>query len=179
MNIPGFVSVAAVAGVSGVTGGDFAMGVFPATWLSQRSCLNSCLVAAGIAIVCTKPKRSLDCFSLVWTHALGLSLFFAIGIHIALQAGFPVIVVPIVGVVSALFGGLVGDVLVGDRPLLFKKRDLRSGCPGGCCCSCWLLSCLRLPYCQFADWLPHLFRGSGSDVEIRLVATSLLVVTET
>ena len=118
MNVPSFVLV---AGVSGVAGRDLATGVVPATRLGQPSYLISCLVAAGIALILTKSKRLLDRLVL-WMDALGLSLSWALGTHIALKARFPMIVAPIAGVLSASFGVLASDVLVGGRPLPFKKE---------------------------------------------------------
>lgn len=52
---------------------------------------------------------------------IGLALFTVVGLDKSLDAGFPLWVATIMGVVTGSFGGVLRDMMVGDVPLLFRR----------------------------------------------------------
>jgi uncharacterized membrane protein YeiH len=57
-----------------------------------------------------------------WPDALGLGLFTAGGTQIAIDAGMPAIVCVILGVVTAVFGGVLRDVVCNEIPKAFSDH---------------------------------------------------------
>ena len=57
-----------------------------------------------------------------WPDALGLGLFTAGGTQIALDAGMPAIIAVILGMVTAVFGGVLRDVVCNEIPRAFSDH---------------------------------------------------------
>ncbi len=57
-----------------------------------------------------------------WPDALGLGLFTAVGTQIALDAGMPTVVAVILGVVTAVFGGVLRDIVCNEIPRAFSDH---------------------------------------------------------
>jgi uncharacterized membrane protein YeiH len=57
-----------------------------------------------------------------WPDALGLGLFTAGGTQITIDAGMPAIVCVILGVVTAVFGGVLRDVVCNEIPKAFSDH---------------------------------------------------------
>ena len=60
--------------------------------------------------------------ALQWADALGLGLFTASGTQIALDAAMPAIVAVLMGVVTAVFGGVLRDIVCNEIPSAFRDR---------------------------------------------------------
>jgi uncharacterized membrane protein YeiH len=60
--------------------------------------------------------------ALQWADALGLGLFTASGTQIALDASMPAIVAVLMGVVTAVFGGVLRDMVCNEIPSAFRDR---------------------------------------------------------
>lgn len=60
--------------------------------------------------------------ALQWADALGLGLFTASGTQIALDASMPAIVAVLMGVVTAVFGGVLRDIVCNEIPSAFRDR---------------------------------------------------------
>jgi uncharacterized membrane protein YeiH len=57
-----------------------------------------------------------------WPDALGLGLFTAGGTQLALVQGWPPVVAVLMGVVSAVFGGVLRDIVCNDIPSAFSDH---------------------------------------------------------
>lgn len=57
-----------------------------------------------------------------WPDALGLGLFTAGGTQIAIDAGMPAIIAVILGMVTAVFGGVLRDVVCNEIPRAFSDH---------------------------------------------------------
>jgi uncharacterized membrane protein YeiH len=57
-----------------------------------------------------------------WPDALGLGLFTAGGTQIALDAGMPAVIAVILGLVTAVFGGVLRDVVCNEIPRAFSDH---------------------------------------------------------
>ena len=58
-----------------------------------------------------------------WPDAIGLGIFSASGTYISLQAHMPPIVAVIMGVITAVFGGVLRDVVVNEIPWAFVDHQ--------------------------------------------------------
>ncbi|HUN90597.1 MAG TPA: trimeric intracellular cation channel family protein [Burkholderiaceae bacterium] len=92
-----------------------------------------------------------------WPDAVGLGLFTAVGTQIALDASLPAIVAVLMGVVTAVFGGVLRDIVCNEIPSAFSDHR---------------------PYaiCSFAGgWALVLAQRAGAPPWIGLVATTAVV----
>jgi uncharacterized membrane protein YeiH len=123
----GFILLATVTGVGGGTLRDILLGrgIF---WVRDPTDVIACIVVALSAwtLAYVRPGvlegwagRKL----LIWADAAGLSLFAVIGTFKGLDAGAPVLSAVALGAMTATFGGLLRDILAGDRPMVLWSRD--------------------------------------------------------
>ncbi|MGO4667227.1 trimeric intracellular cation channel family protein [Bosea sp. 2YAB26] len=123
----GFILLATVTGVGGGTLRDLVLdrGV---GWVQAPSDVIVCTIVA-LAAWATAYFRpgTLDGWMgkrmLVWADAAGLALFAVVGTQKALMAGVPVLSAVALGAVTASFGGILRDILAGDRPMVLWSRD--------------------------------------------------------
>lgn len=123
----GFVLLATVTGVGGGTLRDLLLDrrVF---WIEAPSdvMLCSAVALAAWAIAYLRPGR-LDGWAakrlLLWADAAGLALFAVIGTQKGLAAGVPALSAIALGAMTATFGGIIRDIIAGDRPLVLWNRD--------------------------------------------------------
>lgn len=123
----GFILLATVTGVGGGTLRDLVLdrGV---GWVQAPSDVIVCTIVA-LAAWTTAYFRpgTLDGWMgkrmLVWADAAGLALFAVVGTQKALIAGVPVLSAVALGAVTASFGGILRDILAGDRPMVLWSRD--------------------------------------------------------
>lgn len=123
----GFILLATVTGVGGGTLRDLLINL-PVFWVSDPS---DVLVCAGVAVAAwalafVKPG-TLDGWGakrvLVWADAAGLALFAVVGTQKALAAGIPPLPAIALGAMSGSFGGIIRDVLAGDRAMVLWSRE--------------------------------------------------------
>ena len=57
-----------------------------------------------------------------WPDALGLGLFTATGVHLALDAQMPMLVAVLMGVTTGVFGGVLRDMVCNEVPTAFRDH---------------------------------------------------------
>jgi uncharacterized membrane protein YeiH len=120
MDIFGFVVLALMPAIGGGTLRDLILSE-PVFWLSDTTYL---FIALGAALITFFAVRFVTRLSdvLLWFDALGLSVFCAIGAAKAMAVtGEPVIGV-IMGVITAVAGGILRDVIANETPLVLHKE---------------------------------------------------------
>jgi uncharacterized membrane protein YeiH len=123
MDIFGGIVLAFVTAYGGGTLRDLLIGVKPVNWINDNIAL--VLVFAGTAFTFLL-KENVNRFkrTIFYTDAVGLGLFTAWGIEVALRNGLNDIYSLIMGVITATFGGLIADILCNAVPNLLKKGEL-------------------------------------------------------
>ena len=123
----GFILLATVTGAGGGTLRDLLLGR-PVAWVEAPLGVVICAVVALLAwtIAYIRPGR-LDGWSakrlLIWADASGLALFAVSGTQKALTAEVPLLSAIALGAVTASFGGILRDILAGDRAMVLWSRD--------------------------------------------------------
>jgi len=120
MDIFGFVVLALVPAIGGGTLRDLILSE-PVVWFSDTTYLFIALLAALITFFAVRFMSRLSDV-LLWFDALGLSVFCAIGSAKAMAVtGDPVIGV-VMGVITAVAGGILRDVIANETPLVLHKE---------------------------------------------------------
>ena len=123
----GFILLATVTGVGGGTLRDLLLDV-PVFWVQDP---RDVLICSGVALIgwtiaFARPGR-LEGWSakrlLIWADAAGLALFCVVGTRKALGAEVPMLSAIALGAMTASFGGIIRDILAGERPMVLWSRD--------------------------------------------------------
>jgi uncharacterized membrane protein YeiH len=150
-----FVGVTALAFVVGVGGGLIRDGVFlqqgaPAAVQDVRY-LWAVLAATVVGVLLHPVAGRLDRFIAV-VDAAGLGAYAVVGVQKSLAAGIPLAGAVLVGVVNAVGGGLIRDVLVREEPLFFKPGQFYAlAALAGCIIFVSLLEFAQLRF-EYAAW---------------------------
>ena len=123
MDIFGGLVVAFATAYGGGTIRDLLIGIKPVNWIYDNVAF--ALVFAVIAFTFLL-KENVKRFKrvILFTDAVGLGLFTAAGIEIALRYGLNDIYALTMGVITATFGGLLADIFCNAVPDLFKRGEL-------------------------------------------------------
>ena len=120
------VGVCVVAGLAAFGGGtlrDVLLDRRPFFWVEHAGWIWVLLALCIGAMVFLRARHFAPTErALQWADALGLGLFTASGTQIALEAAMPAIVAVLMGVVTAVFGGVLRDIVCNEIPSAFRDR---------------------------------------------------------
>lgn len=126
------VGVCIVAGVTAFGGGtlrDVLLDRRPFFWVDRSEWLWGLLALCVLAMLLLRARHfAVTRRALLWPDALGLGLFTANGTQIAFDQGLPAVVCVLMGVVTAVFGGVLRDVLCNDVPAAFSDHQPYAVC---------------------------------------------------
>lgn len=122
LDLLGVVVIALVTSIGGGTLRDMLLNRTP-FWLHDPLFI-SVIVGAALATVLiarfvTPPEKALQL-----ADALGLALFGISGAQIAEQAGLPGATIVVMATVTAVFGGVLRDVLCAEIPMILRKGNI-------------------------------------------------------
>lgn len=122
--------IAFITAIGGGTLRDVLIGNTPVGWMQDLNVLIA--ISAGI-IMGSLFKRVFERLrtTLFLFDSIGIGLFTVIGLEKTLGFGLNPIVALIMGVTSAVFGGVLRDTLVNEIPLIFRREIYASACIGG------------------------------------------------
>ena len=125
----GVVVVAGLAAFGGGTVRDVLLDRRPFFWVQQATWLWVLLGLCVLAMLFMnarhfKPTER----AMLWPDALGLGLFAASGTQIALAAAMPGIVAVLMGVTTAVVGGVLRDIVCNEIPRAFRDRQPYAVC---------------------------------------------------
>jgi len=123
MDVFGGIVLAFVTAYGGGTLRDMLIGAIPVNWINDNIAL--LLVFAGTVFTfLLKENINRIKRTIFFTDAIGLGLFTAWGIEVALENGLNGFYSLVMGVITATFGGLIADILCNSVPNLLKKGEL-------------------------------------------------------
>ncbi|GAB3470550.1 trimeric intracellular cation channel family protein [Massilia terrae] len=157
MDIVGVFTVAFITAFGGGTLRDILLDKRPLFWVIHQEYAILIFVLALVATPVMKTLRQILSERLiVIADAIGLGLFSIAGVSSALDAGMPLFIASMMGVITGIFGGVMRDIVCNEIPMVF-----RDGKPYAICAFVgnWLFLSMRavqLPY-DFALWSSALF----------------------
>ena len=120
------VGVCMVAGLAAFGGGtlrDVLLDRRPFFWVAHAGWLWVLLGLCVLAMLFMRARHfAPTARAMQWPDAAGLGLFTASGTQIALHAGAPAIVAVLMGVVTAVFGGVLRDIVCNEIPSAFSDH---------------------------------------------------------
>ncbi len=134
------VGVCVVAGLAAFGGGtlrDVLLDRRPFFWVEHAAWLWGLLALCVFAMLFMRARHFAPTErAMQWPDAVGLGLFTAGGTQVALQAGMPAIVAVLMGVVTAVFGGVLRDIVCNEIPSAFSDHRPYAVCSF---CGGWVL----------------------------------------
>ncbi len=119
-----FFGAAVIAFLTALGGGtirDILLGATPVGWMQTPNYLVYVLIGLVLSIafknVVLKLRRTLFLFD-----TIGIAVFTILGIEKTLSFGLSPLVAVVMGMVSAVFGGVLRDIASNDIPLIFRKE---------------------------------------------------------
>ncbi|MFM7067492.1 MAG: trimeric intracellular cation channel family protein [Gammaproteobacteria bacterium] len=120
------VGVCIVAGLAAFGGGtlrDILLDRRPFFWVEHAGWLWGLLALCVVAMFFMRARHFAPTErAMQWPDAAGLGLFTASGTQIALQGEVPAIVAVLMGVVTAVFGGVLRDIVCNEIPSAFHDH---------------------------------------------------------
>lgn len=121
MDVFGISAVAFITALGGGTLRDLLMGSTPVAWMAGP--VYFIMIALGISIALIfkrRLQRLRKTFFLFDT--IGIATFTMLGLQKALAIGMIPIVCIMMGMISAVFGGVIRDIVCNEIPLIFRKE---------------------------------------------------------
>jgi uncharacterized membrane protein YeiH len=120
------VGVCLVAGLAAFGGGtlrDVLLDRRPFFWVANSAWLWALLALCVLAMAFLRARHfAPTARAMQWPDALGLGLFSASGTQIALGHDLPGIVAVLMGVITAIFGGVLRDIFVNEIPSALRDH---------------------------------------------------------
>ncbi|MGE0077288.1 MAG: trimeric intracellular cation channel family protein [Bacteroidales bacterium] len=142
----GAMVISLVTALGGGTIRDMLIGCHPVGWMTDLNYLYA--VVAGIVLSwlfrkhIERLRRTLFLFD-----SVGIGIFTIVGLQKTLGYNVSPVIAVIMGTTSAVFGGVVRDILTGEIPLIFRKEIYATACLLG---GVFYLMLVALPWSH--DW---------------------------
>ncbi len=116
-----------VTAIGGGTLRDIILGKFPVSWVSDMNYFYIIIIGVVITFLfkqfIRRMKRTLFLFD-----TIGIGVFTIIGLEKSLMLGIHPILAVLMGVFTAVMGGVIRDILCNDIPLIFRKEIYATAC---------------------------------------------------
>jgi uncharacterized membrane protein YeiH len=119
-----------VTAIGGGTLRDIMLGSYPLVWIGDIGYLYAIFAGIIVAFIFVKSLERLKRTFLVF-DALGISFFTILGVEKALALGVRPEIAAIMGMFTAIMGGVLRDVLTNETPVLFRKEIYATACLAG------------------------------------------------
>ncbi len=121
MDIFGFILLGTVTGIGGGTLRDILLNDVPIFWVKDPIFIAVCAGASALVFfIRSMPAPHLKL--ILWLDAAGLAVFSVRGAQKAFELGAGPLIAIVMGVISATFGGIIRDILAGERPLILYRE---------------------------------------------------------
>lgn len=130
---PDWFGVTFIAFITSIGGGslrDVLLGSYPIVWIKDVNLIYAILAGTILAIVFYSALHKLR-KTLFLFDTLGIALFTIVGTEKALSLGAGPETAAIMGMFSAVMGGVLRDILTQDVPIIFHKEIYATACLGG------------------------------------------------
>lgn len=142
LDVFGAFVIALATAVGGGTFRDLLIGKQPVIWLTNTWYLVLIVAAVPVSHIFKgsfqKMRKSMFLFD-----SMGIGLFTILGLERTLNAGLSPMAAVLMGAVSAVFGGVLRDILCNEIPIIFRKEIYATACIAGGILYLILESCLE------------------------------------
>lgn len=121
MDIFGVAVIAFVTALGGGTIRDVTLGNFPVGWTQHPEYIYL-VISAGLLTTVIAPCMHHLKHAFLVLDAMGLIAFSLIGCTVALEMGYPLVVVVMAGMITGICGGILRDVLCNQVPVVFRSE---------------------------------------------------------
>lgn len=119
----GVYAVAFVAAFGGGTLRDLLLDQRPFFWVRHVEYLWGVLALSTAAMLFMRQRHFEPTEKVIQIpDAIGLGLFTAVGVDVAMEAGMPALVAVLMGVVTPVFGGVLRDIVCNEIPTAFRDH---------------------------------------------------------
>ena len=129
-DIIGATIIGLVTAIGGGTLRDLLIGSTPVGWMQNEIYIYIILLAVPFCYLfkafILKLRKSIFLFD-----TIGIGLFTILGIEKTLSLELSILAAILMGISSAVFGGIIRDVLCNEVPLIFRKEIYASACLAG------------------------------------------------
>ncbi len=160
-----YFGIAFMGFVTAIGGGslrDIMLGVHPLKWISDSSYLIVIGIGVVVSVILEKTLKQLP-RTMLFFDSIGIALYTILGTQISLSLGVNPLAAIILGMFSAVFGGVIRDTLLNEIPLIFRKEIYATACLAGA--SLYVLLDYYNVNTEFAE-----FSAIGLIILIRLLA---------
>ena len=116
-----------ITAIGGGTLRDMMLGAYPISWLNDKNILISIILAFIFTLLfkkyIVKLRRTLFLFDTV-----GVGIYTILGVQKSLEYHVNPFAAVILGLISAVFGGVIRDTLLNEIPLIFAKEIYATAC---------------------------------------------------
>jgi uncharacterized membrane protein YeiH len=126
----GITFIAFITAIGGGTIRDIMLGIHPLAWIGDISYLLAIGAGVIIAVIARRQLLKLTATMLLF-DAVGIGLYTILGTQKSLAADVNPLAAIILGMFSAVFGGVIRDTLLNDLPLIFRKEIYATACLAG------------------------------------------------
>ena len=130
MDLVGVYAVSMIAAFGGGTIRDLLIGNYPLFWITHSSyalmLLGFALASSLLGAAFYDNKQVNNAFEVLDTFGLGL--FSTAGASVAHQAGCDFYISLLLGVATAVFGGVLRDIVCNEIPKVFRRNELYASC---------------------------------------------------
>ena len=129
LDVVGVCVVGCLVAFGGGTLRDLLLDQRPFFWVRHVEMLWGVLALCLLAMLLLRSRHmALTQSAIEWPDALGLGLFTANGVHQALELQMPAVVVVLMGVITAVFGGVLRDIVCNQIPTAFSDHKPYTVC---------------------------------------------------
>lgn len=122
-----------ISSIGGGTLRDILLNSYPLVWISDITIIYA--IMAGILVTFVFYKFLLNLRKTLFLFdTCGIALFTIVGTEKALQLGVRPEIAAIMGIFSAVMGGVIRDVMTNEIPIIYSKEVYATACFAGACC---------------------------------------------
>lgn len=130
LDLFGAVFLGFVTAIGGGTTRDMMIGNTPVSWLQDPVYFYVIVAAVALTFLFTKTILSFP-KALFFFDTIGISVFTIIGIQKGLHSGIHPPLAVMMGILTAVMGGIIRDVLCNEIPLIFHREIYATACFAG------------------------------------------------
>jgi uncharacterized membrane protein YeiH len=119
VTVTGVLLIAVAAGLGGGIIRDVLLDVGPPLAISDPTYLPAAAIAAFCGMLLARWSNRLA-WPMLLLDSLGLGLFAVVGVQRTLAADYPPVSAVLIGVIAAIAGGIIRDLLAGDAPAIMQ-----------------------------------------------------------